>query len=633
MSEQEYKAEDIKVLEGLEAVRKRPAMYIGDTGFRGFHHLLWEVVDNAIDEALAGYAKNITVIIKKDDSIVVKDDGRGIPVDIHPQYKVSALELVLTKLHAGGKFDSKTYKVAGGLHGVGISVVNALSEFVDVKVKRDGKIWHIRFEKGGKKVKDLEVIGETQETGTEVHFKPDASIFEITEFDEKYIKARLKELAYLNPGVRIKLINEKTGKEYEFLFERGIEELVEELSKYKNALTPIIAYSGKKDDSEVDIAFRYVEEDVKLIKGYVNNIHTVEGGTHIAGFLNALSRVLRERIAKEKLMKSNVDIEIEDIKEGLIAVVSMRLPQPQFEGQTKTKLGTSKAKQIVYAISVEKLNTYFDKNPKVLKTIANRIESAAQARLAAKRARELVKRKTALEASTLPGKLADCSEKNAEKTELFIVEGESAGGSAKLARDRHVQAVLPLKGKILNVEKANLLKVLKNDEIKALIAAIGTGIGENFDISKLRYGKIIIMTDADVDGAHIRSLLLTFFYRYMKELIDKGHVYVALPPLYKIKSGKEVWYVYSDEEKDAILKKLEGKSFEIQRYKGLGEMNPDQLWETTMNPKNRYLKKITVEDAIEAEEMFSLLMGEKVEPRKQFIMQHAKELAREELDV
>ncbi len=630
---EEYKAEDIKVLEGLEAVRKRPAMYIGDTGFKGFHHLLWEVVDNAIDEALAGYAKNIKVTLKKDGSVVVEDDGRGIPVDIHPQYKISALELVLTKLHAGGKFDSKTYKVSGGLHGVGISVVNALSEFLDVKVKREGKIWHMRFEKGGKKVKDLEVIGETRETGTIIHFKPDNTIFEINKFDEKYVKGRLKELAYLNPYVTITLYNEETQREYVFRFERGIEELVEELSKYKTPLTPVISFSGKKDETFVDIAMRYVEEDVKIIKGYVNNIHTVEGGTHLSGFFNALSRVLRDRISKEKLIKSAVEIDIEDIKEGLIAVVSLKLPQPQFEGQTKTKLGTSIAKQIVYAISVEKLNVYFEENPKVLKIIASRIEKAAQARIAAKKARELVKRKSALETTTLPGKLADCSEKDASKTELFIVEGESAGGSAKLARDRYIQAVLPLKGKIINVEKANMIKVLKNEEIKALIAAIGTGIGDNFDISKLRYGKIIIMTDADVDGAHIRSLLLTFFYRYMRELIEHGHIYVALPPLYKIKAGKEIYYAYSDEEKDEIIDKLKGRSYEIQRYKGLGEMNPDQLWETTMNPQNRYLKKITIEDAMEAEEIFSLLMGEKVEPRKEFIMTHAKELQREELDI
>lgn len=630
---EKYKAEDIKVLEGLEAVRKRPAMYIGDVGFKGFHHLLWEVVDNAIDEALAGYAKNIKVTLKKDGSVIVEDDGRGIPFDIHPQYNVSALELVLTKLHAGGKFDSKTYKVSGGLHGVGISVVNALSEFLDVKVKRDGKIGHIRFENGGKKVKNLEIIGETKETGTIVHFKPDATIFEVDKFDEKYVKGRLKELAYLNPNVKIILINEENRREYVFKFDKGIEELIDELSKYKTSLTPIIAFGGKKEDAIVKIAMRYVEEDVKIIKGYVNNIHTVEGGTHLTGFFNALSRVLRDKIAKEKLIKSGVEIDIEDIKEGLIAIVSIKLPQPQFEGQTKTKLGTTVAKQIVYGISVDQLNTYFEENPKVLKVIATRIERSAQARIAAKKARELVKRKSALETTTLPGKLADCSEKNAEKTELFIVEGESAGGSAKLARDRHVQAILPLKGKILNVEKANLMKVLKNDEIKALIAAIGTGIGENFDISKLRYSKIIIMTDADVDGAHIRSLLLTFFYRYMRELIERGHIYVALPPLYKIKLGKMIYYAYSDEEKDEIIKSLEGKNYEIQRYKGLGEMNPDQLWETTMNPENRYLKKITIEDAMEAEKIFSLLMGEKVEPRKEFIMTHAKELQREELDI
>ncbi len=636
MTKEEYSAEHIKVLEGLDAVRKRPAMYIGDTSFRGYHHLLWEVVDNSIDEALAGYAKNIKVVLHKDGSVEVIDDGRGIPVEEHPQYNISALELVLTKLHAGGKFDTKTYKISGGLHGVGISVVNALSEFLDVKVKREGKIYHIAFRKG-KKVKDLEVIGETDDTGTDVVFKPDPEIFSHEGFDYKYIASRLKELAYLNKGLRIELVDERNNKREVFIFDKGIESFLEELVKFKNrVLDGVIYFKGNYGNGEVEVCFTYVWEDQTSIRGYVNNIHTIEGGTHISGFLQSLTRIVKKAIEKQP-KKIKVSIESEDIKEGLFAIISLKLPQPEFEGQTKTKLSSKEGKDIVYNITLRELEKYFDINVDSLNKIIARVVRAAEARIAAKRARELVKRKSALEGFDLPGKLSDCSTKDKHRAELFIVEGESAGGSAKLARDREFQAVLPLKGKIINVEKNTMLKVLKNEEIKTLIASIGTGIGENFDLSKLRYNKIIVMTDADVDGAHIRTLVLTFFYRYLSQLIEEGKVYLALPPLYKIRTNKgDVVYAYSDEEKEEIIKKFkeEGKSIvEVQRYKGLGEMDPEQLWETTMDPARRKLKQVSIEDAAEAEKTFTILMGEKVEPRKSFILENALSMKLEELDV
>ncbi len=635
-SKTRYTAQDIKVLEGLEAVRKRPAMYIGDTSFRGFHHLLWEVIDNSIDEALAGYATKIEVILHNDGSAEVRDNGRGIPVDIHPSYNISALELVLTKLHAGGKFDTKAYKVSGGLHGVGISVVNALSEYLDVKIKRDGKIWHMRFKKGEKE-KDLEIIGETKEIGTIIRFKPDKDIFKNLEFDYKYIKGRAKELAYLNKNLQITLEDRRTGKKETFVYNEGIVQYLDELVKYKQkVIERPIYFSERQEGAEVEIAFLYVLEDYNIIRGYVNNIHTIEGGTHITGFLQALTKTIKSYINHLKI-KTKYEIEGDDIKEGLVAIISLKLPQPEFEGQTKTKLGSREGRTIVYNATSKHLEEYFDRHNDDLKKIIERVLKAAEARIAAKKARELVKRKSALESFDLPGKLSDCSTKDKEKAELFIVEGESAGGSAKLARDRNFQAVLPLKGKIINVEKNTMLKVLKNEEIRTLISAIGTGIGENFDINKLRYGKIIIMTDADVDGAHIRTLILTFFYRYLPKLIEEGRVYLALPPLYKIKtSNNEIYYVYSDKEKEELIKRLEKsnkKISEVQRYKGLGEMNPEQLWETTMDPKRRKLKRVEIEDAIEAEKMFTILMGEKVEPRKEFILENAPLLKIEELDI
>ncbi len=634
--ETRYSAKDIKVLEGLEAVRKRPAMYIGDTSFRGFHHLLWEVLDNSIDERLAGYTNKIKIILHEDGSAEVIDDGRGIPVDIHPTYKKSALEIVLTVLHAGGKFDTKAYKVSGGLHGVGISVVNALSEYLEVKVKRGGKIWYMKFQRG-QKVEDLKVIGEAKDTGTSVRFKPDKEIFGNLEFDYKYIKARVKELAYLNKGLIIELEDKRTNKRESFKYEKGIEEYLEELTTYKNKiLSSPIYFNGTHENSEIEVAFNYVLEDKSIIKGYVNNIYTIEGGTHITGFMQALNRLIKKYI-EEMNIKVKHPIESEDIKEGLIAIISLKLPQPEFEGQTKTKLGSKEGRTIAYSLTLSKLEEYFDRNPSDIRKIIDRVIRAAEARIAAKRARELVKRKSALESFDLPGKLSDCSTKDKERAELFIVEGESAGGSAKLGRDREFQAVLPLKGKIINVEKNSMLKVLKNEEIKTLISAIGTGIGENFDMSKLRYGKIIIMTDADVDGAHIRTLLLTFFYRYLPKLIEEGKVYLALPPLYKIKDNKgNTYYVYTDKEKEEMIKRVEkegNKVVEIQRYKGLGEMNPEQLWETTMDPKRRKLKKVDIEDAVEAEKTFTVLMGEKVEPRKKFILENAPTLKMEELDI
>ena len=626
--EESYDASKIKVLEGAEAVRKRPAMYIGSVGKRGLHHMVNEIVDNSIDEALAGYCNEIKVTLHKDGSISVEDNGRGIPVDIHPVYKKRALELVLTKLHAGGKFEKKAYKVSGGLHGVGLSVVNALSEWLEVWVKREGKIWYQKYSKG-KPVTEVKVVGETNETGTKVRFKPDPEIFETTEFDEKVIEARLKELAYLNPNVRIIFENEKTGKVVEFKFEGGIKDLVKELNKNVQTLHDEIIYiSGEENNVHVEVALQYITSDASKEFSFVNNINTIEGGTHLTGFRMGLTKAIKEFMEKEGILKGkkSVPVESEDIRDGLTAVISVKVPNPQFEGQTKTKLGNSEVKNIVYRIVYNGLKKYLEEHVDIGKRICEKIITSAKARIAAKRARELVRRKSVFETATLPGKLADCIEKDPEKCELFIVEGDSAGGSAKSARTRETQAILPLRGKIINVEKASFVKILKNEEIKALISAIGTGIGEEFDISKLRYGKIIIMTDADVDGAHIRTLLLTFFYRYMPQLIERGHIYIAQPPLYKIKVGKTIRYAYSEEEKEKILKEIEeDKKVEIQRYKGLGEMNPEQLWETTMDPKNRVLKKVYMEDAIEADKIFSILMGPNAEARREFIQKHAKE--------
>jgi len=634
----EYNAQDIQVLEGLEPVRKRPGMYVGSTGPSGYHHLVYEVVDNSIDEAIAGYCKNIKVTIHPGDIVEVEDDGRGIPVDIHPQYGISALQLVMTKLHAGGKFDNKVYKVSGGLHGVGVSVVNALSEYLEVFVKRDGKLYYQRYRRG---VSETDVIVKkegVEGTGTIVRFKPDKTIFDkgVT-FNYEVLHSRLNELAFLNKGVRIELVDERIKKRDVFYYEGGIVEFVEALTKENKCITGTFYIYGENSLSDgrtiiVEIAFRYTTEYDEIGYTYVNSIKTIEGGTHLTGFRSGLTKVMLEFYEKLGFdKKAKIELTGEDIREGIAYVVSVKLPEPQFEGQTKTKLGNSEVRSIVEDIVYEKLVPIFEKNLDAVKKILEKAIEAARAREAARKARELVRRKSALDSFMLPSKLADCSERDPEKTELFIVEGESAGGSAKQARNREFQAILPLRGKILNAEKARLARLLDNEEIKTIITAIGTGIAEDFDISKARYGKIIIMTDADVDGSHIRTLLLTFFYRYMKPLIEEGYIYSALPPLYKISVGKTNYYAYSDEEKEKIVKSLKGKNFTVQRYKGLGEMNPEQLWETTMNPETRKLLKITLEDAIKANNIFSILMGEDVKKRKEFIETYAKEVV--EIDI
>jgi DNA gyrase subunit B len=634
----EYNAQDIQVLEGLEPVRKRPGMYVGSTGPSGYHHLVYEVVDNSIDEAIAGYCKNIKVTIHPGDIVEVEDDGRGIPVDIHPQYGISALQLVMTKLHAGGKFDNKVYKVSGGLHGVGVSVVNALSEYLEVFVKRDGKLYYQRYRRG---VPETDVIVKkegVEGTGTIVRFKPDKTIFDkgVT-FNYEVLHSRLNELAFLNKGVRMELVDERIKKRDVFYYEGGIVEFVEALTKENKCITGIFYIYGENSLSDgrpiiVEIAFRYTTEYDEIGYTYVNSIKTIEGGTHLTGFRSGLTKVMLEFYEKLGFdKKAKIELTGEDIREGIVYVVSVKLPEPQFEGQTKTKLGNSEVRSIVEDIVYEKLVPIFEKNLDAVKKILEKAIEAARAREAARKARELVRRKSALDSFMLPSKLADCSERDPEKTELFIVEGESAGGSAKQARNREFQAILPLRGKILNAEKARLARLLDNEEIKTIITAIGTGIAEDFDVSKVRYGKIIIMTDADVDGSHIRTLLLTFFYRYMKPLIEEGYIYSALPPLYKISVGKTNYYAYSDEEKEKIVKSLKGKNFTVQRYKGLGEMNPEQLWETTMNPETRKLLRITLEDAIKANNIFSILMGEDVKKRKEFIETYAKEVV--EIDI
>ncbi|RLF95540.1 DNA topoisomerase (ATP-hydrolyzing) subunit B [Thermococci archaeon] len=625
----EYSAENIQVLEGLEAVRKRPSMYIGSTDSYGLHHLVYEVVDNSIDEVLAGTCKNIKVIIHKDSSVTVEDDGRGIPVDIHPEYKKSAVEIVLTMLHAGGKFDKKSYKVSGGLHGVGVSVVNALSEYLEVTVKRDGSIYYQRYEKGDP-VSDLKIIGETDQSGTIIKFSPDKEIFPEIDFHFDTMATRLRELAFLNKGLKIELTDERKNTKKSFKYAGGIVSFVKHLNRNKECLSkePLYIY-GEKDNTIVEVAMQYTLSYTENIFTFANNINTKEGGTHLSGLKTAITRAFNTYALQNKFIKDNEKIAGEDCREGLSAVISVKLNEPQFEGQTKTKLGNSDVKGIVDSIVFEKLTYFLEENPDDARRIIEKILSAARAREAARKARELARRKTAFEVTTLPGKLADCSETDPSKCELYLVEGDSAGGSAKQGRDRTFQAILPLRGKILNVEKARLDKILKNEEIKTMITAIGTGIAEEFDISKLRYDKIIIMTDADVDGSHIRTLLLTFFFRYMKPLVENGHIYAAMPPLYKIKKGKEKYYAYTDQELEKILEKI--GNAEIQRYKGLGEMNPEQLWETTMDPKTRIVKKIISEDLVEADETFTILMGAKVEPRKMFIYEHAAEV--ENLDV
>jgi DNA gyrase subunit B len=625
----EYTAEAIHVLKGLEAVRKRPAMYIGDVGVRGLHHLVYEVVDNSIDEALAGFCKNIEVVINKDGSVSVTDDGRGIPVDIHPEEKKSALEVVMTVLHAGGKFDKRVYKVSGGLHGVGVSVVNALSEWLVAEVYRDGKIYRQKYERGVP-VTPVEVVGTTNKRGTKVTFLPDKLIFKNTKFDFERLAERMRELAFLNPEVTITLEDKRTGQKEVFHYTGGIVEFVKYVNSTKKPLHPDVIYiTGEKEGVYVDVGIQYTDEYMDTILSYVNDINTIEGGTHVSGFKAALTRTLNTYAQKNNLLKSKIELIGDDFREGLTAIISVKVPEPQFEGQTKTKLGNSEVKSIVESIVADGLMEYLEHNPTTARKILEKCIRAAEAREAARKARELVRRKNALDSGGLPGKLADCSINDPELTEIFIVEGDSAGGSAKQARDRQFQAILPIKGKILNVEKARLHKILENQEIRAIVQALGTGIGEDdFDPNKVRYGKIILMCDADVDGSHIRTLLLTFFYRYMRELIEAGRVYIAQPPLYKIKKGKLEFYAYSDEERDQIIERLkqekEPGEITVTRFKGLGEMNPEQLWETTMDPEKRTLLQVTIENAAEADRIFSILMGSDVEPRKKFIEKNAK---------
>ena len=625
---QVYDASHIQVLEGLEAVRKRPSMYIGSTDSRGLHHLVYEVVDNSIDEALAGFCTRISVTINPEGSVTVLDNGRGIPIDPHPIHKKSALEVVMTILHAGGKFDKNTYKVSGGLHGVGVSVVNALSEWLEVEVARDGKKYFQRYTRG-KPEADVQEIGTSDVTGTKTTFKPDAKIFETLDFDYETLSNRLRELAFLNKGLTISLRDLRTpeGQAETFTYEGGIVEFVKYLNNKKQPLHPDpIYFERQRDDMVVEIAMQYTNSYTENVYSFANNINTHEGGTHIIGFKTALTRVANDYIKANKLSKEDTKLTGDDVREGLTAIISVKLMEPQFEGQTKTRLGNSDVKGIVDSLVTDGLAEYFEENPKVANVILEKALLAQKAREAAKKARELTRRKNALEVSTLPGKLADCSEKNPAACEIYIVEGNSAGGSAKQGRDRSFQAILPLRGKILNVEKSRLAKILKNEEIISLITAIGTGVSEDFTLESARYHKVIIMTDADVDGEHIRTLLLTLFFRYMRPLIDEGYVYIAQPPLYRIKKGKAEYYIHSDRELEEKKKELGEKGLAIQRYKGLGEMNPEQLWGTTMNPESRTLLQVTLEDAIRADEIFRILMGDEVEPRRNFIQMHAKEV-------
>ncbi|MCM8780824.1 MAG: DNA topoisomerase (ATP-hydrolyzing) subunit B [Candidatus Omnitrophica bacterium] len=621
----------IHVLKGLEAVRRRPAMYIGDVGIRGLHHLIYEVVDNSVDEALAGYCDHIIVTILADDLVSVEDNGRGIPVDIHATEKKSALEVVLTMLHAGAKFEDKVYRISGGLHGVGVSVVNALSEFMEAEVYRDGKIYHQRYERG-ETVTNLTIKGKTKKTGTKITFKPDKKIFKKVEFKYEIVSTRLRELAYLNRNLKIDLIDERTGKSETYQFPGGIVDFVTYLDTGRNRLHKPIYIEDKRNGIELEVAFQYNDSFLENIFSFVNTINTHEGGTHLSGFKAALTRTINDYVRKSQSSKDAVELEGEDTREGLTAVISVKLKDPQFEGQTKTKLGNSEVKGIVESAVAEKLNAYLEENPSVANKIIAKVIAAAKSREAAKKARELARRRSLLESDTLPGKLADCSSEDPAECELYIVEGDSAGGSAKQGRDRRFQAVLPLRGKILNVEKSSLNKILTNTEIRTIISSIGAGISEDdFNPEKARYRKIIIMSDADVDGSHIRTLLLTFFYRFMRPLIEAGYICIAQPPLYRVKIGKTETYLYSDEELEALLKKHKGDKVEVQRYKGLGEMNPEQLWETTMNPEKRILKRVTLEDAAEADRLFSILMGDEVEPRREFIEANAKYV--ENLDI
>ncbi|WP_026487097.1 DNA topoisomerase (ATP-hydrolyzing) subunit B [Caldanaerobius polysaccharolyticus] len=624
--ETEYDASKIQILEGLEHVRKRPGMYIGSTGSRGLHHLVYELVDNSVDEALAGFCDRITVVIYQDNSVSVEDNGRGIPVGIHPQAGIPAVEVALTMLNAGGKFGGGGYKVSGGLHGVGLSVVNALSQWLEVEVKVDGHVYRQRYERG-KPVTELKVVGDTQERGTFIRFKPDGEIFEELEFDFEVLSQRLKELAFLNKGLTIVLRDERDNAEEAYHYEGGLIEFVKYLNRNKEVLHENPVYiEARKDDIEIEIALQYNDTYVENVYSFANDIDTKEGGTHVSGFKSALTKVINEYGRKYGFLKDgDKNLSGEDVREGLTAVISVKLPDPQFEGQTKTKLGNSEIRTLVEAVFSDKFTAFLEENPPVAKAIVEKSVNALRAREAARKARELTRRKSALENAALPGKLADCSEKDASLCELYIVEGDSAGGSAKLGRNREFQAILPLRGKILNVEKTRLDKILSNEEIKSIITAVGAGIGDEFDIKKVRYHKIIFMADADVDGSHIRTLLLTFFYRYMRELIEAGYVYIAQPPLYMVQKGKNiVRYAYSDRELEKILNEIGRENTSIQRYKGLGEMDPDQLWDTTMNPETRTLLQVTLEDAMAADEIFTILMGEKVEPRREFIQKYAK---------
>ncbi len=624
-----YGANQIQVLEGLEAVRKRPGMYIGSVSKRGLHHLVYEIVDNCVDEALAGYCTHIEVKIEPGNIISVSDNGRGIPVEIHPKTHISAAETVYTVLHAGGKFGGDSgYKVSGGLHGVGASVVNALSEWTEVTIQRDGGIYQMKFERG-KTVEKLSKIGESKKTGTTVRFLADSEIFETTEYDYDTLAERFREIAFLTKGLYISIedLREETPKKAEFCFEGGLKSFVEFLNQNKEKLNPDPIYIEKTvNEVPVEIAMQYTSAYNENIYSFVNNINTVEGGTHLEGFKRGLTKVFNDYARGHNIIKEKEsNLQGEDIREGLTAVISVKVKEPQFEGQTKTKLGNSNVAGIVQAMVTDALSTYLEENPAVAKTILEKCVSASRAREAARKARELVRRKNALEVTTLPGKLADCSSKVAEECEVYIVEGDSAGGSAKQGRNRKYQAILPLWGKMLNVEKSRADKIYNNEKLKPVIQAVGAGIGADFDISKIRYGKVIIMADADVDGAHIRTLLLTFFFRYMRPLLEQGHVFLAQPPLYKIsKKGMKDVYCYTDEELEVELAKIGRDNVSIQRYKGLGEMNPEQLWETTMNPENRILIKVTMDDAIKADQIFTILMGDQVEPRKEFIEQNAK---------
>ena len=627
-NKKEYTAENIQILKGLEAVRKRPAMYIGDITTRGLHHLVYEIVDNSVDEALAGYATTIKVIIGSDESITVEDNGRGIPVDTHPQEKVPAVEVIMTMLHAGGKFDKSSYKVSGGLHGVGASVVNALSEWCTVEICRDEKVYFQSYKRGAVD-KPLKVIGKRKKTGTIVKFLADKEIFPRIVYNFDTLAQRLRELAFLNKNLNINLIDERENKQEEFHYKGGLIEFVDYLDSARNPIHKKPIYIEKTDSEvPVEIALQYNSTFTENILTYCNNVNTIEGGTHLSGFKSALTRTMNNYATKNNLIKPNdkITLQGEDTREGLTAIISVKVPEPQFEGQTKTKLGNSEIRGIVESILNEKLFEYLEDNPSVGKAIIEKCKSAARGREAARKARDLTRRKSALESGSLPGKLADCSINDPEHCEIYIVEGDSAGGSAKQGRDRRFQAILPLKGKILNVEKARFDKILSNDEIKIIVTALGTGIGdEDFNVEKLRYGKVIIMTDADVDGSHIRTLLLTFFYRYMKELFDYGKIFIAQPPLYRLQQKKNVMYAFDEEEKEQMIKRLNGTgSVDIQRYKGLGEMNPEQLWSTTMDPEKRTILQVSLENAAEADHIFSTLMGDDVEPRRIFIETNAK---------